>query len=139
MCVVAIVCAAHPLLSQWYWKDLIYCPIFLGAIHCTGYWRPAESLLSSIVFCRLLQCFYYSPLFPSLPAIFGHMAPLFTHIASSVSSPSFVHIYCIWVSPWACLILTEHTWPSVSPTVVSSPPHDLSFSSSIQSSPISSF
>jgi len=127
---------AHPLLSQWYWKNLIYCPIFLDAIHCISYWRPAESLLFSIVFCRFLQYFYYPLLFLSLPVIFDYMAPLSTHIASSVSFPFFVHIYCIWVSPWTCLVLTRHTWPPVSSTVIFSSPRDLSLFSSIRSSPI---
>ena len=126
--VAVIVYTVHPLLSQWYWKNLIYCPIFLGTIHCTDYWRPAKSLLFSTVFCQLLWCFYYPSLFQSLPTIFGHMAPLSTHIASSVSSPAFVHIYCIWVSLWTHLVLTGHIRPLVSSTVVSSPLCDLSFS-----------
>ena len=31
------------------------------------------------------------------------MAPLSTHIAYPVPSPSFVYIHCIWVSPWTHL------------------------------------
>ena len=75
---------------------------FLGTIHYIDYRRPAESLLSSIFFCQLLQHFHY-PSFIPFPTIFGHMALLPTHIAHSVPSFSSVYIHCIWVSSWTHL------------------------------------
>ena len=90
------------LLSQLYWCNWIYFPAFLGTIHCTDYWRLAESLLFSIFFCWLLQCFHYSSFMP-FPTIFGHVVPLPTHVACPVSSSSSIYIHCIWVSPWTHL------------------------------------
>ena len=58
-----------------------------------------RSLLSSIVFCQLLQHFYYS-LFVSLPlpAIFGHIVPLFTNKTCPVPLSSSINVYYIGVS-----------------------------------------
>ena len=91
-------CAICLLLSQCFLQSLIYCPVFPGTIHCTYYWRPAESSLSSIFFCWLLWHFYY-PFSMSFPAIFGHMALFSTYVTRSISSSSSIHIHCIWVSP----------------------------------------
>ena len=88
---MAVVYAIYLLLSQLYWWNLIYCPVFPGAIHYIDYWRPAESSLPSIFFCQLLWRFYYSSFIP-FPTIFGHVAPLPTHVACPVSSSSFIYM-----------------------------------------------
>ena len=75
----------------------------LGLSHYnTNYWRPAKSLLSSTFFCWLVWHFHYSSFMP-FSIIFGHMAPLPTHIVCPISSSSSVYIHCIWVSPWTHL------------------------------------
>ena len=99
----AVMCAARPLFSQCCLQNLIYCPAFLGAIHCTNLRRPAESLLTSIFFCQLLRRLHYSHSI-SFPTISGHMAKLPTMITYSISLSSSVDVYCIWVSPWIHLI-----------------------------------
>jgi len=134
----AVMCATHLLLSQCFLNNLIYCPAFLGAIHCTNYWRPAESSLSSIFFCRLLWPFHYSRLI-LLPTISGHVAKLPTMIAHSISSFSSVHVHCIWVSLWTRLISPSVECISSSSPIPSClrnscPPGYLPPSSSIRSS-----
>ena len=75
-------CAICLLLSQCFLQSLIYCPVFPGTIHCTDLRRPAKSLLTSILFCRLLWHFHYSR-FISLPTIPGHVAKLPAMVACS--------------------------------------------------------
>ena len=96
-------CAICLLLSQCFLQSLIYCPVFPGVIHCTDLRRPTESLLISILFCRLLQHFHYSRFIP-LPTIPGHVAKLPTMVAHPISPSSSVDVHCIWVSLWTCLI-----------------------------------
>ena len=126
------------LLSQCFWNNLIYCPVFLGAIHYTDYWRPAESSLFSIFFCRLLRPLHYSD-FILLPTVSGHMAKLSTMITRSISPPPSVNIHCVWVSPWTRLISSSIKCISCSSSISSClqnscPPGYLSSSSSIQPS-----
>ena len=77
-------CAICLLLSQCFLQSLIYCPVFPGTIHCTDLRRPAKSLLTSILFCRLLRRFHYSRFIP-LPIIPDHVAKLPAMVARPIS------------------------------------------------------
>ena len=96
-------CAICLLLSQCFLQSLIYCPVFPGTIYCTDLRRSAESLLTSILFCRLLRHFYYSRFIPP-PTIPGHVTKLPAMVARPISPSSSVDIHCVWVSLWTRLI-----------------------------------
>jgi len=94
-----IVYSTHLLFPQCCYNNSIYFLVFLGTIYYTNYWRPVGSSLFSIVFCQLLQCFYYFSLsFLPLLTVFGHIAPLSIHIAYYISFSFSINIHCIGIS-----------------------------------------
>ena len=134
-------CTTYLFLPQCFWKNLIYCPGFLGAVHCIYCWRPVGSSLFSIFFCQLLWRLHYS-CFISLPTVLGHMAKLSTIITCSIPFSFFINVHCVWVSSWTRLVFSfvrRISSPIFHTCILGSCPLGyLSPSSSIQSSSITS-